>query len=123
MYILQAAKDEIQECIESNFNFTQIQEELAESRKTGAMEEVFAKYCAKTPIIQNCIKNLTLAVEPCLEEEEKESLTLILNITESLGNFGCYKEGDRIASKYFLQYIYYRHFSLIKLIDIVGDDC
>ncbi|KAF2904644.1 hypothetical protein ILUMI_01528 [Ignelater luminosus] len=94
---LEAAKTQLMECIQSNFNFTQIQEEVDASRKTGSMDEVFARYCLKVPIVEACVKNLTDTVKPCLEEEEKSSLKLLLNITNSLANFACYKDGDRIA--------------------------
>lgn len=63
------------------------------------MDEVFGKYCKKVPEIMYCIKNVTEAAKPCFEDKEKESLKIGLNITESLINFMCYKDGDRIASK------------------------
>ena len=94
---LMAAKDEIQQCIEGHFNFTQIEAELSEKRKSGSMDDVFAKYCAKRSIIEGCVKNFTDAVEPCLENVEKSSLNLLLNVTDNLVDFGCYKDGDRIA--------------------------
>lgn len=100
LIFLQAAKNQLVECIQSNFNFTQIQEEVDKSRKTGSMDEVFAKYCLKVPVVEACVKNLTDTVRPCLEEEEKSSLKLLLNITDSLASFACYKDGDRIASMY-----------------------
>ncbi|KAK5644383.1 hypothetical protein RI129_005683 [Pyrocoelia pectoralis] len=94
---LMVAKDEIQKCVESNFNFTQIEAELTEKRKTGSMDDVFAKYCGKRSIVDDCLKNFTEAVSPCLENVEKSSLKLLLNITDNLIEFGCYKDGDRIA--------------------------
>lgn len=45
------------------------------------------------------MKDFTTALEPCLEESEKENKKMVLNITESLANFLCYKDGDRIASE------------------------
>ncbi|KAK4875014.1 hypothetical protein RN001_011436 [Aquatica leii] len=94
---LMVAKDEIQECFQSNFNLTHIEGELNEKRKNGSMDEVFAKYCKKRPIIEACLKNLTNAVEPCLEESEKSSVKLLVSITENFIDFGCYKDGDRLA--------------------------
>ncbi|KAF5287541.1 hypothetical protein FQR65_LT12212 [Abscondita terminalis] len=94
---LMVAKDEIQTCFESNFNLTQIEAELTEKRKTGSMDEVFAKYCKKRPVIEKCLKDLTGAVEPCLEDGEKSSMKLLVNITNTFIDFGCFKDGDRIA--------------------------
>nr|CAD7460094.1 unnamed protein product [Timema tahoe] len=51
----------------------------------------------KSPVLQSCITNFTAGIEPCLDGKEKESLSLIQNITESLISFVCFKEGDRIA--------------------------
>lgn len=47
-----------------------------------------------------CITNFTTAFEPCLKEEERKSKDIVLNVTESLVGFICFKEGDRIACKY-----------------------
>lgn len=80
-------------------NVTAVQEELQEAKKTGSMDEVFAKYCKKIPDIMGCVKNVTEAFKPCLEDKEKDSLKILSNITESLLDFACYKDGDRIASK------------------------
>ncbi|KZC14568.1 27 kDa hemolymph protein, partial [Dufourea novaeangliae] len=44
-----------------------------------------------------CVSNFTAAIEPCLEPAEKENKKIIQNITDSLLNFVCFKEGDRIA--------------------------
>ncbi|OAD57695.1 27 kDa glycoprotein, partial [Eufriesea mexicana] len=44
-----------------------------------------------------CVSNFTTAIEACLEPEERENKKIIQNITDSLLNFVCYKEGDRIA--------------------------
>ncbi|KAF5269704.1 hypothetical protein FQA39_LY08627 [Lamprigera yunnana] len=95
--LLQLAKDDIQQCLESNFNMTKIQLELEEKRKVGSMEEVFGKYCKKRFVIESCLKNLTNAIELCLEDVEKPSLRLLVNITQNFIDFGCFKDGDRIA--------------------------
>lgn len=90
----------MQECVEAQVNVTTIQEELEVAKKTGSMDEVFAKYCKKIPDVMNCVKNVTEAFKPCLEDKEKESLKILANITESLLDFACYKDGDRIASQF-----------------------
>ncbi|XP_031350142.1 uncharacterized protein LOC116175908 [Photinus pyralis] len=94
---LMAAKDEIQKCIEDNFDFSKIESELSEKRKTGSMDDVFVKYCGKKSVVDACMQNFTEAVSPCLENVEKSSLKLLLNITDNLIDFGCHKDGDRIA--------------------------
>lgn len=99
--LLQTQKELLQECIEAQVNVTAVQVELEEAKKTGSMDEVFAKYCKKIPDVMTCVKNVTDAVKPCLEDREKDSLKILSNITESLLDFACFKDGDRIASKKF----------------------
>lgn len=97
---IQLQKDALQTCIQSNINVTEAQAEVEEAKKTGSMDEVFAKYCKRIPDVMQCVTNVTDLVEPCLEEKEKDSLVVIRNVTESLLNFTCFKDGDRLASKY-----------------------
>ncbi|XP_063226514.1 27 kDa hemolymph protein-like [Bacillus rossius redtenbacheri] len=91
------AKDEAVECVLSLVNVTTLQSEMDLAKPTGDLDIVFKKYCQKSPIFQECISNFTTSIEPCLEEEEKESKRIIHNITSSLLNFICFNEGDRIA--------------------------
>ncbi|KAF2904448.1 hypothetical protein ILUMI_01729 [Ignelater luminosus] len=94
---LETAGGDLQTCIQSNFNATQIKEEIAIKRKTGDLDEVFEKYCKRVPTVKECVKTASTAAEACLEQNEKESLKLVLNIADSLATFACYKDGDRIA--------------------------
>lgn len=71
---------------------------MDKAKPTGDLDTVFGKYCKKTPVVIDCIKQFTTAMDPCLEPKEKESKEMVLNITESLANFVCHKDGDRIAS-------------------------
>lgn len=41
--------------------------------------------------------NYTTTLDVCLEEGEKESKTIVQNVTEALLSFVCHDEGDRIA--------------------------
>ncbi|XP_076237186.1 27 kDa hemolymph protein-like [Calliopsis andreniformis] len=91
------AKDNLEQCLKSFVNFTKLQEEMEKYKPTGDLDLVFKNYCSKTPALRKCVSNFTAAVEPCLEPEEKESRKIIQNITDSLLNFVCFKEGDRIA--------------------------
>jgi hypothetical protein len=66
----------------------------------GVIVFIFFKfYFRRSPQLQQCVNNFTVLIEPCLNEEEKENKNLIQNITDSILNFVCYKEGDRIACK------------------------
>lgn len=97
----------LQECIEAQVNVTAVQEELEEAKKTGSMDEVFAKYCKKIPDVMSCVKKVNEAVKECLEDKEKDSLKILSNITESLLDFACFKDGDRIASKYYFNEFFF----------------
>lgn len=63
------------------------------------MDEVFGKYCAKTPAFKICVKNLTDTVKQCLDDNEKSTLDTVLEVSKKLGEFLCYNDGDRLASK------------------------
>jgi len=93
----EAGRDELQECIMSLVNVTELQAEMEQAKPTGDLDSVFRKYCRRSPQFQQCVNNFTLLIEPCLNEEEKENKKLIQNITDSILKFVCYKEGDRIA--------------------------
>jgi len=94
---LETAGGDLAECIQSNFNITQIKEEIAIKRKTGDLDEVFEKYCGRVPVVKKCVQTAAEAAKACMEEKEKEALKLLLNVTDSLATFACHKDGDRIA--------------------------
>lgn len=89
----------LQTCIQDKVNVTEAQIQIEEAKKTGSMDEVFAKYCRKIPEFMVCVNDVTDSVRPCLEEKEKDSLVILQNLTESLLNFTCLKDGDRMASE------------------------
>lgn len=91
------AQSEMEQCLKSLINMTELNAEMESAKPKGELDEVFKKYCRRSPIFKNCVNNFTTAIEPCLEEKERENKKIVLNITESILNFVCYKEGDRIA--------------------------
>ncbi|XP_049866455.1 27 kDa hemolymph protein-like [Pectinophora gossypiella] len=91
-----AAKSFI-ECGKSLFDPETIKKEIEEAKPKGALDEVFKKYCAKSPQLKTCIHTLLTAVTPCLDATLREHVTSINNATDQLIDFVCYKDGDRIA--------------------------
>lgn len=91
------AKEEIQFCIRNLVNYTQIQQEIEKAKPVGDLDTVFRKYCRKSPQLRYCVSNFTSAIEPCLDDKERETKRVITNITDALLSFICFKEGDRIA--------------------------
>lgn len=91
------AQTEMEKCLKSLINMTELNAEMESAKPKGELDEVFKKYCRRSPILKTCVNNFTTAIEPCLEQKERENKRIVLNITESLLNFICYKEGDRIA--------------------------
>lgn len=91
------AKEEIQFCIRNLVNYTQIQKEIEKAKPVGDLDTVFRKYCRKSPQLRYCVSNFTSAIEPCLDDKERETKRVITNITDALLSFICFKEGDRIA--------------------------
>lgn len=91
------AQEEMQQCLTSLINVTELQADMETYKPTGDLDIVFKKYCRKSPILKKCVTNFTAAIEPCLEEKERENKRIVQNITDSLLGFICFKEGDRIA--------------------------
>lgn len=87
-------------CLESQINATQVQDELKLAETNGSMDEVFAKYCKRWPEIYGCFDNASLYLRQCLDPKEIESFNKTLDIIEDLKEFMCFKDGDRLASEY-----------------------
>jgi len=63
---LETAAGDLAECIQTNFNITQIKEEIAIKRKTGDLDEVFEKYCGRVPKVKECVKTASEAAKACM---------------------------------------------------------
>lgn len=101
----QRAQVEMGQCLQSLINITELQAEMEKYKPTGDLDIVFKNYCNKRSNLRACVNNFTQTVEQCLDEKEKENKKIVLNITDSLLEFICYKEGDRIARMYELRCI------------------
>lgn len=99
------AQVEMRQCLQSLINITELQAEMERYKPTGDLDIVFKNYCNKRSNLRACVSNFTQTVEHCLDEKEKENKKIVLNITDSLLEFICYKEGDRIARMYELRCI------------------
>lgn len=55
------------------------------------------RYCRKRTIAVECMNNLTVAIEPCLDAQEVGHKKTFVNIFTNLLNFVCHKDGDQIA--------------------------
>jgi hypothetical protein len=95
---LLASKESLQTCITNFVNVTVLANEVEESKKTGSMDEVFGKYCAKRSKVVTCVNSFISNLRPCLNAEENKALNVTLDILKQLGEFLCYRDGDRIAS-------------------------
>ncbi|XP_047526551.1 27 kDa hemolymph protein-like isoform X1 [Vanessa atalanta] len=85
------------ECLKELVDPAKLQEEIEAAKPTGQVDEVFKKYCEKTPSFKSCFRNMTESVKPCFSVEEQKNLKTVYNISEQLAEFVCFKEGDRIA--------------------------
>ncbi|CAB3369270.1 Hypothetical predicted protein [Cloeon dipterum] len=85
------------DCVQSLVNYTAVQAEIETLKPTGELDTVFKKYCKKTPDLMVCTEQLTQDIEGCLAEDQKKVSSIVLNVTSTLLNFTCFKEGDRIA--------------------------
>lgn len=91
------ARNQTETCLHNLIDPDTIKNELEEAKKTGSMDEVFLKYCKKRPEMRACVKIFYDAFEPCLEEDEKNAANLTAVIATQLGDFACFKDGDRLA--------------------------
>lgn len=98
--LLQDAKDTLKSCVEAQINVTVFQNELEEAKKTGSMDEVFGKYCGRTPEFEKCANSFTDKLKRCLTEDEQKALDAALDVAKKLGEFLCYNDGDRLASEW-----------------------
>lgn len=91
------AQVEMVHCVQSLINIQELQAEMEKYKPTGDLDIVFKSYCNKRNILRACVNNFTDTINHCLDEKEKENKNIVLNITDSLLEFICFKEGDRIA--------------------------
>nr|XP_023020011.1 uncharacterized protein LOC111508663 [Leptinotarsa decemlineata] len=94
---VKVAKNETETCLKKLIDVEKFKNEIEEAKKTGSMDEVFAKYCNKRSEMEACIRKTYNALEPCLESNEKQVINFTANILKQLGDFVCAKDGDRLA--------------------------
>ncbi|XP_012270782.1 27 kDa hemolymph protein [Orussus abietinus] len=92
-----AGQEQLQHCVAGLVNVTVLQNEMEKAKPEGELDTVFKNYCRKSPLFKNCLNNFANSLEPCFTEKERDSRKIIQNVTDSLLNFICFKEGDRIA--------------------------
>ncbi|XP_068630802.1 27 kDa hemolymph protein-like [Battus philenor] len=85
------------DCLKGLFDVEVLKREIEEAKPNGALDEVFKKYCAKSPQLKTCIHSLTAGVAPCLDQTSRDNIGSANNATDQLIDFVCYKDGDRIA--------------------------
>ncbi|CAG9784888.1 unnamed protein product [Diatraea saccharalis] len=85
------------DCVKGLIDIETVKQEIEEAKPKGALDEVFGKYCAKSPQFKTCIHTIVDTVAPCLETKIQEHVETIKNGTDQLIDFVCFKDGDRIA--------------------------
>ncbi|KAJ6644216.1 27 kDa hemolymph protein, partial [Pseudolycoriella hygida] len=91
------ATEVFKECLMNLIDFEALQKEIDVAQPNGDLDTVFNKYCRKRTTAFDCMKDFTVAVEPCLSEQENSSKQIFVNIFTNLLNFVCHKDGDQIA--------------------------
>lgn len=61
----------------------------------------------KSPELKECVVNFTSTLDICLDKDEKDSKTILQSVTEALLVFVCHDDGDRIACKIFIYYLFF----------------
>ncbi|XP_041772171.1 27 kDa hemolymph protein-like [Anopheles merus] len=85
------------DCMKDLVDFSDLQEEIKKAKPTGDLDTVFNKYCRRRSAAIECIDTFSAKVDVCLENDEKESKVVMVNIVHGLLNFVCHKDGDQIA--------------------------
>ena len=98
--LIDRAQLEMAQCIQKLVNITELYAEMEKYKPTGDLDIVFREYCSKRQSMRTCVSNFTNTIEVCLVEKMRENKKIVMNITDSLLEFVCYKEGDRIARMY-----------------------
>ncbi|XP_018054893.1 PREDICTED: interferon-related developmental regulator 1-like [Atta colombica] len=95
--LIDRAQVEVAQCIQKLINVTELYAEMEKYKPTGDLDIVFREYCSKRHSLRTCVSNFTNTIAVCLDEKMRENKKIVMNITDSLLEFVCYKEGDRIA--------------------------
>ncbi|XP_053673271.1 27 kDa hemolymph protein-like [Anopheles nili] len=85
------------DCMKDLVDFSDLQEEIKKAKPTGDLDTVFNKYCRRRSAAIECIDTFSNKIDVCLENDEKESKVVMVNIVHGLLNFVCHKDGDQIA--------------------------
>ncbi|KAJ2938251.1 hypothetical protein O0L34_g17593 [Tuta absoluta] len=96
----QKAYEKFPTCVKDSLGLDdpkKLQEEIEAAKPNGAVDEVFKKYCQKTPEAKQCFKDMAESVKPCFKLDEQKNMQVVYNISEQLAEFICFKDGDRIA--------------------------
>lgn len=110
------ATEVFKECLMGLVDLETLQKEIDAAQPNGDLDTVFNKwvhmqfkaitklmsqlsnrYCRKRTIAIDCMKNFTVAIEPCLNKKEVDNKKTFVNIFTNLLNFVCHKDGDQIA--------------------------
>ncbi|CAH2235097.1 27 kDa hemolymph protein-like [Pararge aegeria] len=85
------------ECVMGIFNVETLKTEIENAKPNGALDEVFKKYCAKSPQLKTCIHSMTSGVAPCLDSNIRDEIGFADNATDRLIDFVCNRDGEMIA--------------------------
>ncbi|VVC89357.1 27 kDa hemolymph protein-like [Leptidea sinapis] len=94
---VETAARNFMDCVKGLFDAETVKKEIEEAKPNGALDEVFKKYCAKSPQLKTCISNMAEGISPCLDPSIREHIGAGKSATNQLIDFVCYKDGDRIA--------------------------
>lgn len=93
----EAASQKLGECMKGLIDFGDIQEEIQKAKPTGDLDTVFNKYCKRRAAAIECVDTFSADIDVCLDDEERESKRVFVNLVHGLLNFVCHKDGDQIA--------------------------
>uniref|UniRef100_A0A8D8DDQ7 27 kDa hemolymph protein n=1 Tax=Culex pipiens TaxID=7175 RepID=A0A8D8DDQ7_CULPI len=92
----QGARD-LANCVKGLVDIDQFRQEVEDAKPTGDLDTVFNKYCKRRAAAIECVDTFSADIDVCLDDEERESKRVFVNLVHGLLNFVCHKDGDQIA--------------------------
>ncbi|KAL1400263.1 hypothetical protein pipiens_007578 [Culex pipiens pipiens] len=90
----EAASQRLGDCMKGLIDFGDLQEEIQKAKPTGDLDTVFNKYCKRRAAAIECVDTFSADIDVCLDDEERESKRVFVNLVHGLLNFGpeCFQE-------------------------------
>lgn len=100
LFIFQEGVEKFVDCTVKHFNPEEIERKL---RGIGSTEfdEIFNLYCPRVEKVFTCAEEFKPVAAYCLDSDEMEALTIIINLVKRFTAFVCHNSGEHVISNNF----------------------